>query len=784
MAITYSDYTGDGSNTDFAFSFPYLEDTHVVVEVDGVDKTTTAGDFTLPTTSLARMTVAPADGALVRVKRVSDFATDLVDFTNGSVLTEGDLDRAYQHNRYLNEEAAEGNDASMQIVGGGTDFNAANKKIVNLATPTASLDATNKNYVDDRVTLSASNLNAFDKSTHTGDNTETEFTLSFTSQTDTDEAYLVTIDGVVQTPTTAYGVNSTTNKITFTSAPPTSANIVVVPIGMTTDLTESLALGVVTATGSTTARKLTERFADVANVLDYGAVADGATDDTTAIQAAINSSSSIVYIPAGTYAVTSLDLKSNVKIYGDGRDSTILKQVLTTSPSSRYSVFEPSAGYSNVEVADLGLDGNYTANNSAGRYSAQTGDGVINGIGLRNLTNSRFINLDIKDFYTDGIYVGKVSGSPSGQTPTNNVIQGCRISGRRNGIVVAQADTLRIVDCEIYDVNQVSPYTAIDIEPFEDTDCKHLMISDVVIRDCIRGIGIVTKAPLNAGWTYGTNCVVNNVFMEEITGTSAISVHGFNDVKISNINVFHSTPSGASNQASILIGQTRRCTVNGATIVNPDYAGVRVLDAFSGDVNHVDSIVRLTDINVVNPYKHGVSVGNEFGDVAGNRITAQVTGVDVTAGSNTQATGYGFLLGDINPNYVSLINCTESSGTFAYSIWLYYSSSVLLPVIGCDLKNAFATNDGTTTQPFLDHVVLSATTILDLLGSNNSFFGGKMSVANASAQETVRLDGTRHGIRYLQQNVAANMQNESLFVDSVTGKLSFKDSTGTTTALY
>lgn len=288
MAITYSDYTGDGSNTDFAFSFPYLEDTHVVVEVDGIDKTITAGDFTLPTTSLVRMTVAPALAALVRVKRVSDFATDLVDFTNGSVLTEGDLDRAYQHNRYLNEEAAEGNDASMQIVGGGTDYNAANKKIVNLATPTASLDATNKNYVDDRIALSTSNLNAFDKSTHTGDNTETEFTLSFTSQSDTDEAYLVTIDGVVQTPTTAYGVNSTTNKITFTSAPPTSAAIVVVPIGTTATTDDAE----VTATGSTTPRSLAVRFSESVNVKDFGAKGDyntstgTGTDDTAAILAA------------------------------------------------------------------------------------------------------------------------------------------------------------------------------------------------------------------------------------------------------------------------------------------------------------------------------------------------------------------------------------------------------------------------------------------------------------------------------------------------------------------
>ena len=43
----------------------------------------------------------------------------------------------------------------------------------------------------------------------------------------------------------------------------------------------------VTATGSTTARTLADRAADVINVRDFGAVCDGSTDDTTAINAAL-----------------------------------------------------------------------------------------------------------------------------------------------------------------------------------------------------------------------------------------------------------------------------------------------------------------------------------------------------------------------------------------------------------------------------------------------------------------------------------------------------------------
>ena len=156
MAITFVDYTATASQTDFLFNFDYLEDEHVVVTVDGVTQTLTT-NYTIDLTStkkivLSSPTTPIAGGEIVRIQRISAPDENLVDFQNGSVLTESELDRAYLHNRYLAEESAEQNDVSLRVkTGASGSFDALNKKIVNVSDPTADQDAATKNYVDDTV---------------------------------------------------------------------------------------------------------------------------------------------------------------------------------------------------------------------------------------------------------------------------------------------------------------------------------------------------------------------------------------------------------------------------------------------------------------------------------------------------------------------------------------------------------------------------------------------------------------------------------------------------------
>lgn len=79
-------------------------------------------------------------------------------------------------------------------------------------------------------------------------------------------------------------------------------------------------VGSITATGSTTARTLQTRFADTVNVLDYGAVGDGSTNDAAAIQAAIATGKSVYFPPNKTYRVNTQITVSGqgVRLVGTG----------------------------------------------------------------------------------------------------------------------------------------------------------------------------------------------------------------------------------------------------------------------------------------------------------------------------------------------------------------------------------------------------------------------------------------------------------------------------------
>lgn len=133
-----------------------------------------------------------------------------------------------------------------------------------------------------------------------------------------------------------------------------------------------------------------------ANVLDYGAVGDGVTDDTAAIVAAM-AARPCVYLPAGTYKTTStITIPGESVVFGDG-DNTIIKP--TSSANSFQCILQSAAS----QITDLCIDG-----------SAATGQSAIGilcgndaGSGDSNPTLARLLVKNFSGLNSVGIYIRK-----------------------------------------------------------------------------------------------------------------------------------------------------------------------------------------------------------------------------------------------------------------------------------------------------------------------------------------------------------------------------------------
>ena len=92
-AASFTNHTGNGSAGPFNISFSYLSEAEVDVTVGGVLKTiTTHYTFTSATQITFTSGNEPANGVAIKFQRDTNISAKKVDFTDGSVLTEADLD--------------------------------------------------------------------------------------------------------------------------------------------------------------------------------------------------------------------------------------------------------------------------------------------------------------------------------------------------------------------------------------------------------------------------------------------------------------------------------------------------------------------------------------------------------------------------------------------------------------------------------------------------------------------------------------------------------------------
>ena len=143
MAITSNVYTGNGSTTLYSFTFPYLDESDVKVEV--ADSPTIAYTFANATT--IQFNTAPANGARIRIYRATDTDNPKATFYPGSSIKAQDLNNNTTQTLYSVQEWR-GQTVPLYNAVMPDDLNMGSNKIENMAEPTSSHDAATKNYVD------------------------------------------------------------------------------------------------------------------------------------------------------------------------------------------------------------------------------------------------------------------------------------------------------------------------------------------------------------------------------------------------------------------------------------------------------------------------------------------------------------------------------------------------------------------------------------------------------------------------------------------------------------
>jgi len=318
------------------------------------------------------------------------------------------------------------------------------------------------------------------------------------------------------------------------------------------------------ASGASKNRTMPARLNDVINVRDWGAKGDGVTDDTAAIQAAIeygrlltNSffcAGAQIFIPAGTYYIGSPPLifgwtattrsqrsAGSLSIMGAGRDATILK-----GNSSGFLVRKNEGNASQLaNLTDLTIWNQSSAANSGALYAEMMGNGAyferchFKGFVALVFAHDQY-NMTLSDcLFTCTASIGRADaatpGPPAGSVGVftlQSEMVNCRAEGFDVGFAVSQVGHL-MGGCTAYRCNTGIHLSKVATQPvlppgqFQSATlrgtclvsnyidrCKRAIFVDTTDNLCIAGnvitgmLGVPDPAPMQSmSWDSGSHLV-------------------------------------------------------------------------------------------------------------------------------------------------------------------------------------------------------------------------------------------------------------------------------------
>lgn len=342
-------------------------------------------------------------------------------------------------------------------------------------------------------------------------------------------------------------------------------------------------------------RQAIAAFRYVANVKDpdFGAVGDGVTDDTLAIQAALSSGAKAVHVPPGTYIIsTTLTFPTGeMTLFGDGMEISTIK---FASAGGQYVINVQSLA--GILIRDITLDAN---NNAAAVVFNDSPRSKLHRIGAKNTTGSA---IGMGQTGGDGCHFSEVIG--------------CRIENTDNhGVYISLSNHVRVNDNFAYNI----AWSGIDIAG--GTFCT-------VNNNVLVGVG-----GSGTGSGFGGIRISNQCFNCSITGNTVSAFSRGIMVIGATYCTFASNTLATCNAQGIFIAAA---VLGGGTQAN--YNTVTGNTVYDVGIDHDTSGIQYAGIHFTNQIgttncSGNVTIGNTIVNGFGSRMSTALA--DDTDGINT-----------------------------------------------------------------------------------------------------------------------------------------------------
>ena len=447
------------------------------------------------------------------------------------------------------------------------------------------------------------------------------------------------------------------------------------------------------------ARTLANRFADVVNVKDFGAVGDGVTDDTAAIQAALDFGGTI-HFPDGVYISETLNIGSDTYLALSNGAVLKAKSGYMTSGTGNM-LLDITVDSSNVSITGGTIDGNLSAGdlaiwpNAAGNSVCPLAT-VPNLVYVRSVdnisfTNVRFVNTiasclrlfgtlgtnESTNFKVVGCYFDNVLGNCIYGAATNLIVSDCIVNligdirgtnaggtlggffvGSTFNAIIADNSIRQTTDSSIYIVNDpggnvsvtgnVITYSGKDAIKVLESSSNVTITGNVIVASGKSCIGIFDNGTNDKG----DSIIANNIVGYVNTPTNILDPLNNYAVK---------TITGCTNQSSLWVGSYDSVAI-GTAASNLIVDGNKISNVLGPVFNPTEQNISIINNKIVNATGPAAIIQSSYGCNFSNNI---IENVGSNAAFSFNSYVYGIFINGVNENIIINNNIIRTTGADA-----------------------------------------------------------------------------------------------------------------------